>query len=260
MTTPTNPTNPDRGRPARPTVREIAALTARLRELSARGAGADPAERAAFLADKDALLARITAGLPDTPAPAGIDRAAALRRHPEAARPDDPAEITARVAELREPVHDANARTDEPAGGRPEFHQHRPALNRIRPVLAIPNDGAYDGFSRWSGPQDAYAVGEYDHAPDDLDDQHAAGEEVGWEDAAARGRRGLSTEEVVEQAHTAAAGLPEPRSAVPGEADRREQLAAWHADDQADEQAAEDCAPGDARTVPGSDPAVVREW
>lgn len=253
MTTPTNPTNPGRGRPARPTVREIAALTARLRELSARGAGADPAERAAFLADKDALIDRITAALPDTPAPAGIDRAAALRRHPEAARPDDPAEIAARVVELREPVHDANARTDEPAGGWPEFHQHRPALNRIRPVLAIPDDGADDGFSSWSGPQDAYAFGEYDHAPDDLDDQHAA-EDIAWEDAAARGRRGPSTEEVVEQAHTAAAALPEPRSAAPGEADRREQLAAWHADDQA----AENGAPDATRT--GPDPANAREW
>src|SRR5689334_8780268 len=43
-----------------PTVAEIAALTARLRALSIAGA-ADPAERARFLADKDALIARITA-------------------------------------------------------------------------------------------------------------------------------------------------------------------------------------------------------
>lgn len=42
-----------------PTVREIAELTARLRALSARGREADPAERAAFLADKRALLDRI---------------------------------------------------------------------------------------------------------------------------------------------------------------------------------------------------------
>lgn len=48
-----------------PTVQEIADLTARLRALTRRDPGADPvqdaAERAAFLADKDALLARITA-------------------------------------------------------------------------------------------------------------------------------------------------------------------------------------------------------
>lgn len=42
-----------------PSVREIADLTARLRRLSAAGRAADPAERAAFLADKDDLLDRI---------------------------------------------------------------------------------------------------------------------------------------------------------------------------------------------------------
>ena len=44
-----------------PSIREIAELTARLRRLSAAGRDADPAERAAFLADKDALIARIEA-------------------------------------------------------------------------------------------------------------------------------------------------------------------------------------------------------
>src|SRR5690242_14903109 len=44
-----------------PSVAEIAALTARLRELSNAGAAADPVEHAAFLADKDALIARIAA-------------------------------------------------------------------------------------------------------------------------------------------------------------------------------------------------------
>ncbi len=44
-----------------PTVAEIAALTARLRALSNAGAATDPAERARFLADKDALIDRITA-------------------------------------------------------------------------------------------------------------------------------------------------------------------------------------------------------
>lgn len=44
---------------AEPTVAEIAALTARLRDLSHRSALASDAERAAFVADKDALLARI---------------------------------------------------------------------------------------------------------------------------------------------------------------------------------------------------------
>ena len=53
-----------------PSVAEIAALTARLRALSNAGPDADPQERARFLADKDALLARIAAQEPH-PADAG---------------------------------------------------------------------------------------------------------------------------------------------------------------------------------------------
>ncbi|MHA6628359.1 hypothetical protein ACU61A_23220 [Pseudonocardia sichuanensis] len=48
------------GGPA-PSVREIADLTARLRTLTTAGRDVDPAERAAFLADKAAILARIPA-------------------------------------------------------------------------------------------------------------------------------------------------------------------------------------------------------
>lgn len=71
----TTPTNPDRDRPAPPTVRDIAELAARLRELSARGRDVDPAERAAFLADKQALLDRIEDAaltLPDRYVPADL--------------------------------------------------------------------------------------------------------------------------------------------------------------------------------------------
>lgn len=49
-----------------PSVREIADLTARLRRLSAAGRAADPAERAAFMADKDDLLDRIASAEPGT--------------------------------------------------------------------------------------------------------------------------------------------------------------------------------------------------
>ena len=52
---------PSHSNPDLPTTAEIADLTARLRELSSAGAAADAAERARFLADKDALIARITA-------------------------------------------------------------------------------------------------------------------------------------------------------------------------------------------------------
>jgi hypothetical protein len=47
-----------------PTVEEIAALTARPRELSNAGAAEDEAERAKFLGDKDALIERIIARTP----------------------------------------------------------------------------------------------------------------------------------------------------------------------------------------------------
>lgn len=50
-----------------PSIREIAELTARLRRLSTAGRDADPAERAAFLVEKDALLARIEESARDVP-------------------------------------------------------------------------------------------------------------------------------------------------------------------------------------------------
>lgn len=58
----THPTDPSRSTP--PTMREIAELTARLRSLTGRGRDVDERERAAFLADKHALLARIAAQEP----------------------------------------------------------------------------------------------------------------------------------------------------------------------------------------------------
>lgn len=73
----------DRNRDDRPTIAEIAALARRLRELSAHGREADPAERAAFLAEKDALLARIT-----DPEPAREGRGSERELHHHRARPD----------------------------------------------------------------------------------------------------------------------------------------------------------------------------
>ncbi len=101
-----------------PSTREIAELTGRLRRLSVAGSDADAAERAAFLADKDALLARI----PDSgvepgrvlhphvlpPIPTEILDGIEQRRTGPAER-DDPAEFEARLADLR-------ARATEAAG------------------------------------------------------------------------------------------------------------------------------------------------
>ncbi|WP_219417707.1 hypothetical protein [Pseudonocardia nigra] len=70
-------TDPTHDAAAPPTAREITALTARLRELSARGWDVDPAERAAFVADKDALIDRIRDASTDGPA---ADRSAAAEQ------------------------------------------------------------------------------------------------------------------------------------------------------------------------------------
>ena len=53
--------HPDKGTDDVPSIREIVDLTRWLRALSHASRDADPAERAAFLADKDALIARIEA-------------------------------------------------------------------------------------------------------------------------------------------------------------------------------------------------------
>lgn len=135
-----NPTDDRRsGREGAPTVREIAELTARLRELSTQGRSADPGERAAFLADKHALLGRITdsqhdggdrgecsrGGRPeqigDVQMPEWMREQAARTEAAIASgtalplRGDDPAELAARIEALREGAeHDP---ADPPAYG-----------------------------------------------------------------------------------------------------------------------------------------------
>ncbi|WP_219419615.1 hypothetical protein [Pseudonocardia nigra] len=104
-----------------PTIAEVTALTRRLRELSAPGRAADPAERAAFLADKDALLARITAA------------------HRDAGG---------------EPTGAAGAMEDAGVG---ELHSHRVPAERIAPVPADQaGSAARDDSDGWfSGGYDA---------------------------------------------------------------------------------------------------------
>lgn len=102
-----------------PSVQEIAALTGRLRALSA----ADESVRAEFLADKDALLARIAAARDDEPPgdlemPQWMREQAALAEAERAAgrgpqvRPDDPAALAQRVSVLRARVAEAGAEQD----------------------------------------------------------------------------------------------------------------------------------------------------
>lgn len=147
-----NPTDDSRlGRESPPTVREIAQLTARLRELSTQGRSADPRERAAFLADKHALLTRITDtqhddrqrghrsddGRPeqigDVQMPEWMREQATRTEAAIAAgtapplRGDDPAEVVARIEALREQA--GQHASDPPAY----------AWERDRPTRAVPS-------------------------------------------------------------------------------------------------------------------------
>lgn len=115
-----------------PTVREIADLTARLRSLTRRDSGParDAAERAAFLADKEALLARIPvtdhagARTPTTHTVGRAEQAAAHRGAAEHGGPDrsdlDAIAAEQRVAAVRDAVNRAGtepARTSRQAEG-----------------------------------------------------------------------------------------------------------------------------------------------
>lgn len=140
-------------RDGRPTIAEVAALTRRLRELSAQGRDADPAERAEFLAEKDALLARIADAGPgsdqalhqhrahldrtDGPDDVVFDANDSQWWHPggsarlDLPHPDmlpplqqpahevDPDELAARVAALREQITDRHATSESERTVRP---------------------------------------------------------------------------------------------------------------------------------------------
>ena len=99
-----------------PSIREIAELTARLRRLSAAGRDADPAERAAFLADKDALIARIEAARTAGPTPRTTRRAGHRRARP-ASRPGAERSATSTTTERSGP--DERPQPDSPAAGPP---------------------------------------------------------------------------------------------------------------------------------------------
>ncbi|MDN5751466.1 MAG: hypothetical protein L0H64_23695, partial [Pseudonocardia sp.] len=128
----------DPSRPVAPTVREIAALTARLRDISARGRAVDPAEREQFIADKDALIARITDTTRADSGPAAAREPVMPESMREQARateaaiaagtlpdvyPDDTAALAARITELRAEQaarSSASARVPEPEQNRRE--------------------------------------------------------------------------------------------------------------------------------------------
>jgi hypothetical protein len=162
MSTP-HPPNPDwTNTSGAPSLAEIAALTARLRALSAAGATADELERAAFLADKQELLDRIVAAEPDPANAQGRTRHThhALIRpahgppglYAGASRGDPAAEWALMPAEMREGIdarHDGLAHADEP-----DELAVRIAALRAR-VDAQDADGLDDG-----APTTAYDLGD----------------------------------------------------------------------------------------------------
>ncbi|MGH3611296.1 MAG: hypothetical protein ACRDRK_01470, partial [Pseudonocardia sp.] len=142
MTTPADPS-----RPAAPSVREIAALTARLREITAQGRDVDPAERERFLADKDALIARITATETDRSRAAVRERYAAQDALTDAVRvnAEHPGYVmvgTSARTWLRDPV------TGRPAAPVSEHEHravrellHREELDTTEPAWVTGRDG-----------------------------------------------------------------------------------------------------------------------
>lgn len=99
----------------RPTAREIADLTARLRQLSTPGRHADPDELAAFLDDKHALLDRIAAAGRGSAAGGDVGHREAVDRL--VALGYDRARAEAMVSEFVDDRHDAPAPAPDDRAG-----------------------------------------------------------------------------------------------------------------------------------------------
>lgn len=92
---------------SRPTAREIADLTARLRQMSTPGRHVDPGDRAAFLDDKHALLDRIAAAERGAAAGQDVSHREAVDRL--VALGYDRARAEAMVSEFVDDQHDVHA-------------------------------------------------------------------------------------------------------------------------------------------------------
>jgi hypothetical protein len=201
---------PNSDRPDRAvSIAEIAELTARLRKLSAEGARADQAELAAFLADKHALLDRITD--PDT-RPTGRARVDARDALAEV--------VMARAADHGYVLVGPSARTwlRDPLTGRPTRESSEAEHQTVRALLgqAALDATEPEPVTTPDGRTDLHAVvavpvEHADHA------RTAAGVDA----VAVAGAGAART-----QCGPAAAGDE-------GEA-RREQLTRWHHDDHPD--------------------------
>jgi hypothetical protein len=233
----------DRPNGARPSVAEIAALTRRLRELSTPGRAVDPRERAAFLADKDALIARIadTHEATDTDAVTGRE----LHQH------------TARLG-----------RTDQA----PQRGWWARAESADPSVQAVTSDVAgYYSDAHLAAIADARAAGDTERA-EQLQD-------APWSAPAEDERVPAMPDWMREQARRTEAAIAD-GTHVPGPPDnlarftdrlaalrgqtveddpaRREQLARWHTDDTADTLDVDDVhqEPGGSRSATDDGPGL----
>jgi len=176
--TSTDPTRRDGGSP---TVAEITALTTRLRDLSARARTVDPAGRAAFLADKQALLERITdAGTDDRLPGRAREEAKGALSDVVLARAAEPGYVLVGPSSrtwLRDPV------TGQPAAPVPEAEHRavrellgREVLDTTEPEWVTGSDGLADVHS---------TVVLTDNEPDEHTDDYA-GDDAGADEIPAR--------------------------------------------------------------------------
>ncbi|QJY45542.1 hypothetical protein [Pseudonocardia broussonetiae] len=219
----------DRPDGARPSVAEIAALTRRLWELSTPGRAVDPGERAAFLADKDALITRIT----DSNAATDTDAATGRERHQHIARigrTDQSADptvqaVTFDVAGYYTDAHLA-AIAQARAGGDTERLQDAPwsASAEDERVPAMPD------WMREQARRTEAAIPDGTYVPGPPDDLARFTDRL----AALRGQT------------------------VEDDPARREQLAHWHTDDTADTLDADDVhqEPGGPRSATDDGPGL----
>jgi hypothetical protein len=249
----------DRARPVAPTVREIAALTARLRDISTRGRGVDPDERAAFLADKDALIARITdapaerigdlrAERSPSSADATITRAEAAQRLTELGY--DPTSAQAMVAEY---LHETSRAVGVPVY---QWGLDGHDVAAIAEQYAWVDDGNGQTLAQARDRADGYAQYWTEQAAGlDLEHHPREAEQVQrlitqWNDRArvpepfahpvdhdgAERDEPVPSEaswpEIDGSRRADALGRPGDGPVAIPEQDRREQLARWHADDQ----------------------------
>lgn len=222
----------DRPDGARPSVAEIAALTRRLRELSAPGRAVDPGERAAFLADKDALIARIT----DTHAATDTDAATDRELHQHTARigrADQSADPTVQTVTFDVAGYYSDAHLAAMAEARAAGETERAERLQNAPWSAPAEDEWVPAMPDWMREQarrTEAAIADGTYVPGPPDDLARFTDRL----AALRGQT------------------------VEDDPARREQLARWHTDDTADTLDVDDVhqEPGGSRSATDDGPGL----